>query len=99
MKTKPTKLTLGVGDALPQPGYQLPAVASFSGGPGGCLLYRPEILAVVHDTDRLFVAAPCCPAPEGCVHDFNEDRPMGPVMSDFGFFGVCSCFAVVFSLA
>ena len=53
---------------------------------------------MVHDTDKLFVAAPCCPAPEGCVHDFNEDRPMGPVMSDFGFFGICCC-AVVFSLS
>lgn len=53
---------------------------------------------MVHDTDKLFVAAPCCPAPEGCVHDFNEDRPMGPVMSDFGFFGIC-CFSVVFSLS
>lgn len=99
MKTNPTKLTLGVGDALLNPVHQLPAVAYFSGVPSSCLLYRPEILAVVHDRDRLFVAAPCCPAPEGCVHDFNEDRPMGPMMFDFGFFGVCSYFAVVFSLA
>lgn len=85
VKTNPTKLTLGVGNALLNPVHQLPAVAYFSGAPSSRLLHRPEILAVVHDRDRRFMAAPCCPAPGGCVHDFNEDRPIGPWCLILGF--------------
>lgn len=78
------------------PVHHLPAVAYFSGAPGSCFRYCPEILAGVHDRDRPSVAAPSCPAPEGCVYDFNENRPMGPVMSDLGgfwcWFLFCCCF-------